>query len=438
MQRHRTIAIAEVTPRLRTAIAIGLAAILLFFGAFGGWAAFAPLKSAVLADGIVKVDGERKVVQHLEGGIVDRLFVREGDLVEAGDVVIGLDDTQSRARLNLLNGRLVNRLALSSRLRAERDGADTVSFPASLTRSPSVSTGDALRVQTQVFEARRLSIEGQTAILTKRIEQTLEEITGIEQLVEAQDRLIAMLAQEVGDLEALFEKGLTTRERYMVLRRRQAELEGERSIQVASIARARKAVSELEQQIADISTTRLNQAVDQLSQVEEELLELQQQIRSAEDILGRVDIRAPVSGTVMNLQVHSARGVIAPGQPLMDIVPMPARLVVEAHVRPEDVEEIAPGQAVQIRFLSYRMRRLPLVTGSVRLVSADRLVDERSGQAYFATMVDVDVGPLAGADAAPIVPGMPADVVIVTGSRTLLEYLGDPLVRVLHRTMRER
>lgn len=422
--------------RFTGATATGLVAGLAFFAAFGGWATFVPLSSAVLAAGVVQVEDDRKVVQHLEGGIVADLAVREGDRVKAGDILISLDTTQARARHALLEGRIVNRLALAARLRAERDGTEAIEFPAELSVLPSLAARNAARVQKEVFEARRSAVSAQAAILTKRIEQTKEEIAGLEQLVTAQDRLIATLEEEASDLDGLLGKGLTTRERYMALRHRQAELEGERAVHVASIARARKSISELEQQILELSVTRLNQAVGELSEVEGDLLDLQEQIRSATDILARADIRAPVAGTVINLGVHSVHGVVKPGEPLMEIVPAAADVLVEAHIRPENIDEVSAGQSVEVRFRSSEHYRNQLA-GSVRRVSPDRLVDERTGESYFTATVELTrKAPTDGSLA--IMPGMPADVVIVTGKRTLFEYIAGPLTRRLDHAMREK
>lgn len=422
--------------RLGDATFVGSLVIFAFFLTFGGWAAIVPLSSAIVTTGVVEVEDQRKLVQHFEGGIVAELAAREGEPVEAGDVLISLDTTQPRARLALLEGRLANRLALAARLRAERDDLASVEFP----EVPAMATDagrDAVKVQTQLFEARRRALAGQIAIMTKRKEQTGEEIIGLEQLVEAHDRLIVTLQEEAGDLKGLFDQGLTTRERYMALRRRQAELEGERAVHVASISRANKAVSELEQQIGDLWVTRLNEAVDELSQVEADLVDIQQQVLAAKDVLQRAVIRAPLSGTIMNLKVHSTRGVINPGESLMEIVPADPRVVLKAQIRPEDVDQVQIGQVVEVRLRSREgLNRLPL-SGSVRGVSGDRFIDERTGQGYFTAFIDMDGAQRSRNPSFAILPGMNADIVIIIGSRTLLQYISEPLTRRLNMAMRE-
>lgn len=407
-----------------------------FFLAFGGWAATVPLSSAIVATGVVEVEDQRKLVQHFEGGIVAELAAREGQRVKAGDMLIALDTTQPRARLDLLEGRLANRLALAARLRAERDGKTVIVFPHD---DPAMATQpgrDAVEVQAALFDARRRALAGRTAILQRRIEQTDEEIVGLEQLVAAHDRLIGTLQDESGDLEGLLGQGLTTRERYMSLRRRQAEMEGERAVHVAAIARARKSISELEQQIAELAVMHLNDAVEELSTVEADLVDLQQQVLAASDVLRRAAIRAPLSGTIINLKVHSIWGVISPGEPLMEIVPLDPTLVLKAQLRPEDVDEVVAGQRVEVRLRSRDGLDHPALVGSVREVSGDRFVDERTGHGYFTALIDVDARP-ATSPSFQILPGMNADIFIVVGSRTLYQYISGPLQRRLSMSMRE-
>jgi HlyD family type I secretion membrane fusion protein len=408
-----------------------------FFLAFGGWAATVPLSSAIVTTGVVEVENQRKLVQHFEGGIVAELAAREGQRVAAGELLIALDTTQPRARLDLLEGRLANRLALAARLRAERDEQPVVTFPHD---DPAMATQpgrDAVEVQTALFDVRRRALAGGTAILQKRIEQTGEEIVGLEQLVAAHDRLIGTLQDEAGDLEGLFDQGLTTRERYMALRRREAEMEGERAVHIAAIARARKSISELEQQIAELGVTRLNEAVEELSKVEADLVDLQQQVLAATDVLRRAAIRAPLAGTIMNLKVHSTWGVVSPGEPLMEIVPIDPKLVLKAQIRPEDVDEVMVGQEVEVRLRSRDGLDHPAFIGSVRGVSGDRFVDERTGQGYFTALIDVDVHRPTTSSSFEILPGMNADVSIVVGSRTFFQYLTGPLQRRLSMSMRE-
>jgi len=428
----------RLLPRLKPAIAIGSVVVLAFFGIFGGWAALAPLDSATVTQGVVKVEGERKVIQHLEGGIVSELKVVDGEHVKSGQVLIKLDDTQAAAHLELLRNRVMSRKASAARLRAERDGKDEIAFEQELlTPSSNSAAREAVAVQNEVFRARRLALGNETGILHQRTLQSENEIKGLEDMVEAQDQVMASIETEAADLEKLSKKGLATRERHLQLRRRQGELKGERATNIAAIARIRESMAEIDQQIMKLSTTRLNEAVAELSKVEAELFDLQQQLRAAEDVLARADIRAPVDGVVMGLQVHTAGGVVRPGEPLMSIVPVGQKLVVEAMVRPEDVDTVAIGQTAHIRISAFARYDMPPLEGRVELVSADRMTDDRTGAGYFTTIIVVDEQELDKLAGRKLLPGMTSEVMIRTGSRTMLAYIGEPLARTFRRAMRE-
>lgn len=424
--------------RLKPAVTFGLVIVFGFFGVFGGWAALAPLDSAAVAQGVVKVAGERKVIQHLEGGIVSALEVADGDHIKAGQVLIRLDKTQAAAQLELVRNRILSRKALAARLRAERDGKPEVPFDQDLLAvGAPPAARDAVAVQRDVFQARRRTLNEETNILRQRILQSENEIGGLEQLVAAQDQVMESIESEATDLESLSKKGLATRERHLALRRRQGELKGERATNIAAVARARESIAEIEQQVLNLSTTRLNEAVSELSKVEAETFDLQQQLRAAEDVRARIDIRAPVDGIVMGLQVHTTGGVVRPGEALMSIVPMDQQLVIEAMVRPEDVDSIAVGQTARVRISAFARYDMPPLEGVVQVISADRLVEERTGMGYFTAVIVVDDREPEKLGDRKLLPGMTSEVMIRTGSRTMLGYIGEPLVRTLRRAMRE-
>jgi HlyD family type I secretion membrane fusion protein len=313
-----------------------------------------------------------------------------------------------------------------------------IEFPEELTGSAaSAAAADAVATQRSVCVARTRALEGQAIILHQRKLQTEDEIVGIKAVIESQDKLIRTITEEADDLDGLLKKGLTTRERVLVLRRRQAELEGERAANIANVARARKAISEIDQQIVELSTHRINEAVAELSQVEAELFDLQQQIRSSEDVLARLEVRAPVSGTVVGLQFHTPGGVLQPGQPIMEIVPNSGALVVEVQVRPEDINLIAAGQLAQMRITAFNRFDLPPLDGTVQLVSADRVLDERTGNAYFKAVVTIDEAEVGKLGGERLMSGMSAEVMIRTGTRTMVAYLSEPVTRNFRRALRE-
>ncbi|MBP2442681.1 HlyD family type I secretion periplasmic adaptor subunit [Rhizobium leguminosarum] len=416
----------------------GFAIMFLFFGMAGGWATLAPLDSAAVAPGIIKVAGDRKLIQHLEGGIIAELNAANGDIVKAGKVLIQLDNTQAKAKLNLVQNRIATREALAARLRAERDGKVEVEFDPDLLANPTISAKDAVASQRDVFSAKHHNLQDEREILGQRRHQTEEEITGLEELIVTEDKQIEVFEGETKDLESLLKRGLVTRERGLLLSRQQREVEGERATNVAAIARARSAMAEIDMQILNLSTLRLNDAVDELSKVEAELFDLRQEERSAKDVLARTNVVAPVDGIVMDLKVHTAGGVVKPGETLMTVVPLGQQLVVEAMVRPEDVETIAPGQRARVSFPAFARYNLPPLDGVVEIVSADRMVEERSGAPYFAATVLIDKSELAKLEDRKLLPGMSSEAMIRTGARTVLSYLAEPITQNFRRAMREK
>ncbi|TIN31235.1 MAG: HlyD family type I secretion periplasmic adaptor subunit [Mesorhizobium sp.] len=424
--------------RLTGVTCTGFAIMFLFFGVAGGWAALAPLDSAAVASGVIKVAGDRKLIQHLEGGIIAELNAANGDIVKAGKVLVRLDNTQAKAQLDLIQNRIATREALAERLRAERDGKAEIEFDPALLANSATAAKDAVASQRDVFAAKHHNLTDEREILSQRRHQTEEEITGLEQLIVTKDKQIEAIEGESKDLESLLKKGLTTRERNLLLRRQQREIEGERATNVAAIARARSAMAEIDMQILNLDTVRLNEAVDELSKVEAELFDLGQEERSARDVLTRTNIVAPVDGIVMDLKVHTAGGVVKAGDTLMTIVPLGQQLVVEAMVKPEDVETIAPGQPARVSFPAFARYNLPPLEGVVEIVSADRMVEERSGAPYFAATVLIDKSELAKLEGRKLLPGMSSETMIRTGARTVLSYLAEPITQNFRRAMREK
>ncbi|MDO3433339.1 HlyD family type I secretion periplasmic adaptor subunit [Rhizobium sp. CBN3] len=429
---------APVPLRLTGVTFTGFAIMFLFFGMAGGWATLAPLDSAAVAPGLVKVAGDRKLIQHLEGGIIAGLTAANGDIVKAGKVLLQLDDTQARARLDLVQNRIATREALAARLRAERDGKAEIEFDPALLANPTKSARDAVAAQRDVFSAKHHNLKDEREILSQRRRQTEEEITGLQELIVTEDKQIEVFEGETRDLESLVKRGLVTRERWLLLRRQQREVEGERATNVAAIARARSAMAEIDMQIVNLNTLQLNEAVEELSKVEAELFDLRQEERSARDVLARTNVVAPVDGIIMDLKVHTTGGVVKPGETLMTIVPMGQQLVIEAMVRPEDVETIAPGQPARVSFPAFARYNLPPLDGVVEIVSADRMVEERSGAPFFAATVVIDQSELSKLEGRKLLPGMSSETMIRTGARTVLSYLAEPITQNFRRAMREK
>ena len=420
-----------------TPMAVGAGIVGLFFGVFGAWAAFAPLESAAVARGVISVETQRKTIQHLEGGIVGEILVRDGDEVAADAILVVLDDTQARATLDLLRGRHRAARALEARLIAERDGAADISFPDDVRGSADAGVAELVRAQGNIFTGRRRSITGQDAIMRQRIAQIQQEIRGLEGQSAAQAEQLALTSEEIASNQKLVDEGLSGKTRLLELQRALAEVTGEHSQSLAAIARAQQNIEETRLEMADLRTSFINEAVQQLGIVQNELLDLGEQIRAAEDVLRRTVIRSPMAGTVVGLQVHTVGGVVAPGQTLLDVVPKGDRLIVEAFVDPNDIDVVEVGLGAQVRLTALTQRNLAPLEGHVTTVSADRLTDQRTGLSYFLARVELDDDPVAKLDGERLYPGMQAEVMIVTGERTTLDYLSRPLVNSFNRAFRE-
>jgi len=424
---------------LRFPIIIGCVIIALFFGALGGWAALAPLESAAIAPGEVTIDTNRKTIQHLEGGIIGKILVRDGDIVAAGQVLIRLEKIQSHAELELLQGRHITASAIEARLIAERDGRMEVSFPEwLLDRLEEPKVIDTVAGQMNIFASRQESLDHQTKILLQRIAQFEEEITGLEGLIAAENVQLKLIAEEIKDVRHLVELGLARRPRLLALEREVAALEGQRSQNLAGIARARQSILETELRISELHTELVNEVVQLLSETQAELFDLMDRIRASGDKLIRTEVRAPIGGIIVNLQVHTPGGVIAPGAPLLDIVPSDDPLVIEARIDPGDIDVVRPGLDAQVRITAFSQRNMTPIPGIVTYVSADRLDDERTGIGYYVARIKLAEKDIAEALlGAELQPGMQAEVMIATGARTALEAIISPLSSSFNRAFRE-
>ncbi len=419
-------------------IALGFGIIVLFFGGFLGWAALAPLGSAAIAPGVVSVETNRKTIQHLEGGIIGAIKVKDGDNVKAGQVLVVLDETQPRASLELVRVRQLASIALKARLVAERNDAKRISFPDELrARRKETKVAEIIDGQINIFEARRNAYAGQVAILNQRIKQLAEEIKGTQGQIESEKRQITLVADEISDVSGLVEKGLVPRPRLRALQRDAAKIEGSLSLNRSRIAQIGQTIAETRLQISELTTAKINEVSQELRDVQADLFDLEERERAARDVLNRTVIRAPLEGTVVNLQVHTLGGVIAPGAPLLDIVPSEDRLIVEARVSPSDIDIVQVGLSAQVRFTAFSQRRTQPVDATVTAISADRLTDDRTGEIFYLARIEIkdDLAEKLGGN--KLYPGMQAEVMIVTGERTALEYFLKPITSSLNRAFRE-
>lgn len=420
-------------------IAAGLAVMLVFFAGLGGWAAYAPLNGAIVAPAVVKVEGSRKTIQHLDGGIVKELRVKEGDRVAAGEVVIALEDTQARAARDVLAQQYDLLRGQEARLVAERDGVREIGFPADLlARRHAPEVNKVLSTEMRQFQIRRTGLEGQIDVLNQRIRQSDEQIAGLQAQQVAVRKQIEIITTQLRDEYFLLEKGLTQRPRVLELERAAAGLRGQDGDITASIARARQAIGEMQFQIIQVGNDRVTDVAKDLRDAQAKLVDLFPRLQAAQDVLDRTQIRTPYSGIVVDLGIFSVGAVIQRGEKVMDIVPTENQLTVEANVNVDDIHEIHSGMRAEVHFTAYKQRTIPIIHGIVVDVSADRLTDKRTGQPYYTAVVQVDREELAKNKEIELYPGMAATVMIETKARTALDYLLGPVVTAFDQSFRQK
>ncbi|WP_230532585.1 HlyD family type I secretion periplasmic adaptor subunit [Microvirga roseola] len=426
-------------PRLRHVALAGNSLIAIFMVGLGAWAIVAPLRSAAIAAGIVEAETSRKTVQHLEGGIVRTILVRDGDRVHAGQALLRLEDTRARTQLQVLRSQLWDAQAREARLLAERGGLENIDLPDELhTASQSDPAVRAILAgQQAIFESRRQVMRSQNAVLIERSIQVEKEIIGLKAQEAAAGKRSQIIRREIDTVQALVNKGLTPRPRLLALQREMVEIDGRRGETAARISRAYQVIAEVKANLLKLQSDHQNEVVQSLHKTQNLMMQLAEKIQAAADQLSRTEVTAPESGVVTDLRVRTPGGVISPGAPLMDIIPQDDRLIVNARLRPEDIDVVRVGQAAEVHLLAYKQRRVPPLKGSVVYVSADRLVDRRTDQAYFATQIRVDEGHPEHVSNVEMVPGMPVQVFIETGESTAALYALGPLLDSFHRAFRE-
>ena len=419
----------------------GFIVLIVAFGGFGGWAATALLDSAAVAPGTVTVESYRKTVQHLEGGIVREILVRDGDTVKEGDVLLQMDGTQARAQLEIAKVQYFAAEALESRLLAERNQTETIAIPAELRaegNDPRVH--DAINTEQQTFTARRSTLKGEISLLRQQIEQLQEQTRGLDALAKSKQQRITSYTNEANDFGQLAKQGFSDKLRQRELERAAFELEGERAQHLSDLSRAKLQMGQAELQILQLQKRFQSEVADQLREVQTKLFDLRERMRALQDTVARTTIKAPASGTVVSMAVHTVGAVLSPGTPILEIVPQGEQLIVEAHVQVTDIDKVVPGLKADVRFSAFHARTTPVLEGRVLNVSADRLVDRATNMPYYLARVQVPDTELRklkdlGLD---LLPGMPAEVIIKTGERTFLQYLLQPALDSAARSFREK
>jgi HlyD family secretion protein len=425
---------------LRRSIAASALVIGLFFGGFGLWAAGAPLAGAAIAPGVISPDGSRRTVQHLEGGIIRAILVDDGSIVQAGDPLIVLEDVRARADYDALQARRYTLAAAQARLLAEQAAANDIYFADWLIEATGedATAIEAMVTQRQLFQTRTKALASRQAILGQRIAQLHEEIAGLQAQIDADSRQVELVAEELAGVKYLYDKGLARKTQLLALERAQNDLEGDQAERRASIARARQAIGENELQIEAQATAFRDAANEELSRVQAELAEVEQQLAPSGDVLARTLIEAPIAGTVVELRFRTPGGVIRPGEPVLDIVPVDEELLIDVRLSPMDIDVVAVGLPAQVMLPAFKQRHMPRIEGRVHQISADVIVDPNTGEHYFRARIEIDPGQLATFDPpVELTAGMPAEVYIMTGEQTLLDYLLRPLYDSLRRAFRE-
>jgi HlyD family secretion protein len=416
----------------------GVSLVVVLGAALGGWGSTIDLAGAVVAGGSVVVDSHVKKVQHQTGGTVRDLLVREGAQVTVDDVLIRLDDTQARANLAIINTNLAEHYGRQARLEAERDDAEAIDFRLLSTVALADGIDKIIQAEQKLFDLRRTARAGQRSQLNERMEQLQEEIQGLKGQHDARVREIAFIQNELTGVRELFSKNLIPIQRVTALERDAARLEGERSTLISTIARTKGKITETSLQVIQIDQDLRSEVAKELREVQAKIGEFLERKVSAEDILGKIEIRAPQSGRVHQLEVHTVRGVITPGEPIMYIVPDGDMLIVEVRIAPHEIDRVHYGQTAMLRFTAFNQRTTPELMGEVTLVSADVSQDAKTGTSYFAVRIAVPDEQVDRLKGATLVPGMPVESFIQTGERTVISYLVKPMRDQIMRAFRER
>jgi HlyD family secretion protein len=424
---------------IRLHLIIGLAVVALLAGGLGGWASTQEISGALIAPGQIVVESNVKKVQHPTGGVIGELRARDGDVVKAGDVVVRLDDTVTKANLAIVTKNLDAALARGARLEAEQRGLDKIKFPQQLIeRAGDPDVVAVMASESKLFDVRVNGRTGQKAQLRERITQLNEEIAGLTAQATAKDQEIALVEKELSGVKQLYDQHLVQISRLTTLQRDAARLNGERAQYVAARAQAKGKITETELQIIQVDKDVVSEVSKDLRETNDKIGEFIERKITAEDQLRRVDIRAPQDGVVVQSTVHTVGGVITAGDVIMLIVPQADDLQVEAKVNPQDIDKLQIGQKTLLRLSAFNQRTTPELNGVVNRVSADVTIDQRTGQSYYTIRVSMPPEEVARLGDVKLIPGMPVEAFVQTGDRTVMSYLMKPLSDQVMRAFREK
>ncbi|MCV6547739.1 MAG: HlyD family type I secretion periplasmic adaptor subunit [Cohaesibacter sp.] len=420
-------------------IVVGYLTVFLVFGVFGTWAMTAPLASGVVASGTVSIEGNRKTVQHLEGGIISKIAVKEGDFVEIGAPLLELDDTQALGNYSVWKSKFLSLKAQEARLLSESSNNKTIDFPTELLEDPSDELATMMKLQEKLFQDRLKTRNGQIAILEARIGQLNRVEKGFNnQMIALNDRAVSM-QEELDRLKKGRKLGVVATNQLSRMTRDYYELQSDRAKVEADIAKTKETISETHLQILQTKQEFSERAVSEYKDTRDQLREVEEKTRIAQNVLKRTIVRAPIRGKVQSLRVHTQSGVIRPADPLMDIVPTDDDLIINSRVRPIDIDNIHPDADVEVRFAAFSNKTTPVIMGKITVLSKD-VIESQNGndEPYYLALVKVSEEEIPEELKGRLVAGMPADVVVSTGDRTLVEYLIKPLLDSFYKGMKEK
>lgn len=424
---------------VRRPVLLGLGATVVLVLGFGLWATQTRISGAIVAQGQIEVDRDRQVVQHPDGGVVSEILVTEGARVEAGQVLLRLDGSALQSDLTIVKGQLSELASRSARLTAERDGLQTLTFPAEVLALAKTSSEVAAQLdgQSRLFAARNATLAEQRALLAQRIDQITAQSNGILAQSDALIRQLDLIEQELVSQQALLEKGLVPAGAVLALRREQARLEGQIGALQAELARTEGQRTETEIEISGLQTRRREEATTELRQIGPALLELDERRRALADRIARLEIRAPVAGIVLGLQIKTPQSVLRAADPVLYLIPQDRPLVISARLAPIQIDEVTLGQEAELVFPAFAARDTPHLMGRITRIAADALTDPRTGATYYSAELQLSEGERARLGDRALVPGMPVEVFLLTGRHTPLAYLVKPFTDYFSRAFRE-
>ena len=417
--------------------AIGMAVLLGTVGILGTWSYLAPIDSAASASGFVTVKSHSKTIQHLDGGIVKELIAKDGDIVSEGDILLTLDGSEIKAQLEILRGQQITFAAQVARLTAERDRLGLVNYPKEVQNLSDARVVEAQQSENQIFNARKNAHEGEVSVLNQRISQLNSRIQGLQGQKTSKQELKASYSEEAKDLRELLAEGFADKQRLRDLERSLSASTGEIASLSSEIASSEMQIGETRLQILQIQKQFQEEVANKLSEVQAQLYDINQRLTATIDKVNRIQIKAPSAGRVMGLSIHNVGGVITPGRPILDIVPQGEELIIDARVSPMDIDRVHVGLVAEVRFSAFKQALTPKMMGKLTILSADKLTDERTGAPYYSAKIELTPDSYVKLGNMELLPGMPADVLINTGERTVFEYLMQPITNAFARAFIE-